>query len=184
MVSSPTDRNLYRVLGLSATATDGEIRAAYVQLARVLHPDRYQAGSEAEQNLAGRRMREVNGAWEVLGKSDKRAAYDAELKYQMLSHSRPPQVREHFEAPAAGAPDEEDFDRDPFEERPEDMVLVPAYQAFLLRRLPVIVAIAIAVAIFIGTAYASTKHDPTPSTPTTLACNSSLRPGCERESGG
>lgn len=183
-MSSPTDRNLYRVLGLKATATEGEIRVAYVQLARVLHPDRYQSGSEAEQNLAGRRMREVNGAWEVLGKADRRAVYDAELKYQMMSHNRPQQVREHFEAPAAGAADDEDFDRDPFEERPEDMVLVPSYQAFLLRRLPVIVAIAIAVAIFIGTAYASTKHDPTPSTPTTLACNSALRPGCERESGG
>jgi len=174
------------VLGLTASATDGEIRAAYVQLARVLHPDRYQLGSEAERNLADRRMREVNGAWEVLGRSHKREAYDAELKYESMSRDRPQHAPGHFEAhaAAAAAAADDDFDRDPFEERPEDMVLVPAYQAFLLRRLPVIVAIAIAVAIFIGTAYASTKSDPTPSTPTTLACNPALRPGCERESGG
>ena len=186
-MSSSVDRNLYRVLGLTPTATDGEIRSAYLQLARVLHPDRYGGSSEAERRLAERRMREVNGAWEVLGRLDKRKVYDAELKYQMMSHEWPPQVREHFvaghrETGPADA-DDLDFDRDPFEGREEDMILVPSYQAFLLRRVPVIVAIALAVAIFVGTAYASSRPS-APTTPTTVLCNSALRGGCDTQPGG
>lgn len=55
-------QNYYEILGLTASATQAEIRAAYLQLARSLHPDlhpedvegftrRFQAVNEAYQNL-------------------------------------------------------------------------------------------------------------------------------------
>ena len=59
----------YAVLGVPQTASTRQIRAAYVERARRLHPD-----------LVGLRgldgMRELNEAWEMLKDAARRAAYD------------------------------------------------------------------------------------------------------------
>jgi hypothetical protein len=60
--------NPYTVLGVAATATDAEIRRAYVALARRFHPDANPGGEE--------RMRSVNEAWAILGDRERRAAFD------------------------------------------------------------------------------------------------------------
>jgi hypothetical protein len=60
--------NPYEVLGVVRTATDAEIRHAYVALARRFHPDANPGGEE--------RMRLVNEAWAVLGDRGRRAEYD------------------------------------------------------------------------------------------------------------
>src|SRR4051812_29143501 len=67
-------------MGLTESATAPEIRTAYLRLARNLHPDRHASGSATERSLAGRRMREVNGAWAVRGDERARANYDMELR--------------------------------------------------------------------------------------------------------
>ena len=60
--------NPYDVLGVAVTATDAEIRRAYVALARLFHPDANPAGEE--------RMRAVNEAWALLGARLRRAEFD------------------------------------------------------------------------------------------------------------
>jgi hypothetical protein len=57
----------YAVLGVPATATQDEIRAAYRAAARRLHPD---AGGSAGE------MQRLNVAWHVLQDPGRRAAYD------------------------------------------------------------------------------------------------------------
>lgn len=59
----------YAVLGVPATASTRQIRAAYVERARRLHPDLV-----GPRGLDG--MRELNEAWEVLKEASRRAAYD------------------------------------------------------------------------------------------------------------
>ena len=60
--------DLYEVLQVHPRAEPDVIRAAYRILARKYHPDH---GGDA------RRMMELNDAWDVLGDSGRRAAYDA-----------------------------------------------------------------------------------------------------------
>jgi len=65
-----TDRDYYELLGVPRDADEGEIKRAFRQLARELHPD----VSEAPD--ADERFREVVEAYEVLSKSETRDLYD------------------------------------------------------------------------------------------------------------
>jgi molecular chaperone DnaJ len=65
-----TERDYYDVLGLSRSADDSEIKRAFRQLARELHPD-VSAEPDAEQ-----RFKEVVEAYEVLSKAETRRLYD------------------------------------------------------------------------------------------------------------
>ena len=56
----------YEVLGLNPNATDEEIKAAYHELVKKYHPDKYQDNPLAE--LAGEKLREVNEAYDTLMK--------------------------------------------------------------------------------------------------------------------
>ena len=57
----------YKVLGLSRRATEEEIRAAYHELVKKYHPDKYQDNPLAD--LAEEKLREVNEAYEMLMKT-------------------------------------------------------------------------------------------------------------------
>lgn len=67
-----SDKSLYDILGVRADASQAEIRAAYLKLAKQWHPDR-NAGNEIE---AERRFKEIAHAYDVLSDSQSRAAYD------------------------------------------------------------------------------------------------------------
>ena len=61
----------YKVLGVSPSATDEEVKDAYRKLAKANHPDLHPGDKECEE-----RFKEVNEAYEVLSDPDKRAKYD------------------------------------------------------------------------------------------------------------
>ena len=65
-----TDRDYYELLGVGRQASEAEIKRAFRQLARELHPDVSEAPDAQE------RFREVVEAYEVLSKSETRDLYD------------------------------------------------------------------------------------------------------------
>ncbi len=66
----------YDVLGVAPDAPTGEIRAAFVALARRHHPDYYVAASADARRHAEQRMRAINEAWAALSDPARRATYD------------------------------------------------------------------------------------------------------------
>ena len=62
------DKDYYKILGLTASATDKEVTRAYRKLAKELHPAT-NPGSEEK-------FKEVSGAYDVLGDAAKRKEYD------------------------------------------------------------------------------------------------------------
>jgi DnaJ-class molecular chaperone len=64
-------RDPYDVLGVSKTASAAEIKNAYRKLAKKLHPD-----ANKHDPKAANRFAEVNAAYEIVGDTEKRKAYD------------------------------------------------------------------------------------------------------------
>ncbi|KAH9597811.1 DnaJ domain [Trypanosoma melophagium] len=71
-------KDYYKTLGVKKTADAAEIRRAYRQLAKTLHPDklRSQNLSPKERQKADERFRNINEAKEILLDDEKRARYD------------------------------------------------------------------------------------------------------------
>jgi curved DNA-binding protein len=64
-------RDYYKILGISKTAAQDEIKKAYRKLAVKFHPDKNKGNKEAEE-----KFKEINEANEVLSNPEKRKKYD------------------------------------------------------------------------------------------------------------
>lgn len=78
-------RTLYEVLGLAPGADEAQIKAAYRDLARQLHPDVSDSDAASTDRLA-----EINHAYEVLSDHRARSAYDHALDWRRTH------VRQHY----------------------------------------------------------------------------------------
>ncbi len=65
------EKDYYKVLGVSKSATQAEIKKAFRKLAREHHPDQNQGNSQAEK-----RFKEISEANDVLSDPEKRKEYD------------------------------------------------------------------------------------------------------------
>lgn len=77
----------YEILGVSTSASESEIKAAYRRLAREFHPDSGDPGDVA-------RFREVQEAYETLSDPEKRISYD-----RAWNHAAPVSWTGGFEEP-------------------------------------------------------------------------------------
>lgn len=65
------EKDYYAVLGVASDASERDIKRAYKDLARKLHPDQNPGDKAAEE-----RFKDVATAYDVLGDGEKKAAYD------------------------------------------------------------------------------------------------------------
>lgn len=71
LVLAVAGKDFYQILGISRSASDKEIKAAYRQLSKTYHPDK-NIGDESAQA----KFIEIGGAYEVLIDAEKRKIYD------------------------------------------------------------------------------------------------------------
>ena len=60
----------YKILGVSPTASDAEIKSAYKELVKKYHPDQYQDNPLAD--VAEEKMSEINAAYDQIMTSRRR----------------------------------------------------------------------------------------------------------------
>lgn len=70
-------QDLYTILGVSPDASDEDIRHAYRQIARRLHPD------VNKHPGAARQFKDVSAAHDILGSISSRAQYDVKRRGQV-----------------------------------------------------------------------------------------------------
>jgi curved DNA-binding protein CbpA len=74
--------DLYALLGVPPEATDDDIRHAYRSLARRHHPDANPAAARGDD------FRRIVAAYEVLGSTRERAAYDRAMRVERMASER------------------------------------------------------------------------------------------------
>ncbi len=67
--------NAFEVLGVTQESSEDEVRLAYTDLARQLHPDRYAAETVDIVDLANETFDKVRAAWDSVDTPDKRQKY-------------------------------------------------------------------------------------------------------------
>jgi curved DNA-binding protein CbpA len=137
---SRAPRTYYDRLGVPPAASTAEIRAAYRELARRVHPDVADGADDV-----GGAMAALNDAWYVLGDPARRAAYDATLAAAAPPPPRPAPPRAPAEPPADAPPPRPAWWNEPLTDDPR--LDVPITDGRAVRTFGYLVAIAASLAI-------------------------------------
>lgn len=149
---------LYDVLGVSPRAPQSEVRQAYYDLVRSLHPDHHHGVSPDPV-----RLNDVNEAWRVLRDPASRASYDRSIEgARRVRRADAPRVAYQ---PQHAAPPGTEPDRD-WDTPIESPLAEPGDVGIsVVRGLPWVAVAVVLVAIFVFTAFAG---DESPSGPRSL----------------
>jgi len=79
LANSMQDKDNYEILGVSGIATDDEIQAAYADLAKRAHPDRFHTASSSVRQLASQVLDRIQQAYSGIATPEDRTAYAREL---------------------------------------------------------------------------------------------------------
>lgn len=66
----------YKILGVPRTASAKEIRTAYKNLAKVMHPDKHPHATDSERAAYEQQFKDIEAAYRILSDPAKRAYYD------------------------------------------------------------------------------------------------------------
>src|SRR5205823_1900668 len=103
-----TNKDYYAVLGVSASATQDEIKKQYRKLAAKHHPDKNAGDAKAAD-----RFKEISEAYQVIGDAEKRKQYDQMRQLGAFGGGRPgggPRPGGFGGAPGGGEARFEEFD--------------------------------------------------------------------------
>ena len=131
----------YDVLGVRSNETPAQIRRAYVDKARELHPDSRDDGVLDD----GRAMQDVNEAWRVLREPASRAAYDRSLRVT------PETANARLAHPSAPSAMDPSLDR-PY---PRRLAEPGDFTVAVVRAAPWVAVVVVLIAIFVFTAFAN-----------------------------
>ncbi|CAM9935523.1 unnamed protein product, partial [Scytosiphon promiscuus] len=79
-------KDYYKLLDVSRSADEAEIKKAYRKAALKYHPDRQSSKSEAEKEQAGKVFRDIAEAYEVLSDPTKKGRYDSGVDLEDLDN--------------------------------------------------------------------------------------------------
>ncbi|CAM9248728.1 unnamed protein product [Pylaiella littoralis] len=79
-------KDYYKLLGVSRSAEEAEIKKAYRKAALKYHPDRQSSKSEEEKEKAGKLFRDIAEAYEVLSDPTKKERYDSGVDLEDLDN--------------------------------------------------------------------------------------------------
>ena len=100
-----SDDTYYTILNVRETASSAEIKTAYRDLIRQVHPDTIANLGPYLRKIAGEKAKEINEAYSILSDSGKRRDYDrqlAEYRRQNASQAPPPPPPQQPSSQATG----------------------------------------------------------------------------------
>ena len=117
-MAQTTNRDYYKILGVTAKTPKNELKKKYRELAKKYHPDSNEGSKEAED-----KFKIVSEAYETLSDSKKRKEYDRQRNYRKQSRSRPSSQPNWTQQPPGGygnrSSENEQSYQEPFSAEPE-----------------------------------------------------------------
>ena len=83
-MAQTTNRDYYKILGVTTKTPKSELKKKYRELAKKYHPDSNQGSKDAES-----KFKIVSEAYEILSDAKKRKEYDRQRSYKKQSRPRP-----------------------------------------------------------------------------------------------
>ena len=99
--NSSGNDDLYSILGVAPEATPKEIRKAYLQKAKELHPDKQQSPDQDKSKEASLRFTGMKDAYDILSDASKKNAYDMRRRCQNSASSEEEETNHTRERPSS-----------------------------------------------------------------------------------